>query len=225
MSANNIIKLGIVEDQKLFLQGIKAILSNWDTLVFVFESPDGHSVIERLRNAGTIPDVMLIDLSLPSNGTEECNGWQVVQMLKKEFNDMKFLILSVHDDDYLIAKLIEEGAHGYLLKDCDPQEVYEAILSVHQNGSYINQKSLRAIQGRLNGKVKTPKTHEQLTKREIEVLQLICQQKTAEEIGNELFISVKTVNGHRNNLLQKTGSRNMSGLVMYAIKHRIVEAI
>jgi DNA-binding NarL/FixJ family response regulator len=225
MSANNIIKLGIVEDQKLFLQGIKAILSKWDTLVFVFESPDGHSVLDRLKGTGTIPDVMLIDLSLPSNGTEECNGWQVVQMLKREFDDMKFLILSVHDDDYLIAKLIEEGAHGYLLKDCDPQEVYEAILSVHQNGSYINQKSLRAIQGRLNGKVKTPKTHEQLTKREIEVLQLICQQKTAEEIGNELFISVKTVNGHRNNLLQKTGSRNMSGLVMYAIKHRIVEAI
>jgi len=219
------IKLGIVEDQKLFVSGIKAILSAWPRIEFVFESPNGYSVIERLEQSDAIPDVMLIDLSLPPDGYEEFNGWRVVEVLKMQYPDMKLLILSVHDDEYLIAKLIEEGANGYLLKDSNPEEVYEAIVSVCERGSYINANSLKAIQSKLNGKVKTPKTHEQLTRREIEVLQLICQQKTAEEIGNELFISVKTVNGHRNNLLQKTGSRNMSGLVMYAIKHRIVEAI
>jgi len=221
----NTIKLGIVEDQQLFLNGIKAILSAWPRMEFVFESPNGYSVIEKLTNSENIPNVMLIDLSLPPNGYEEFNGWRVVEVLKMHYPEMKLLVLSAHDDEYLIAKLIEEGANGYILKDSDPQEVHDAIVSVYERGSYINAHSLKAIQGKLNGKVKTPKTHEQLTKREVEVLKLICQQKTAEEIGNELFISVKTVNGHRNNLLQKTGSRNMSGLVMYAIKHRIVEAI
>ncbi len=222
---NEMIKVGIVEDQHLFRQGIKAILESYSDIDFVFESPDGFSILERLEKSSPIPDVMLVDLSLPADGREEFNGWQVVQVLKQYYPEMRILILSVHEDQYLIAKLIEEGANGYLVKDSDPQEVYEAIKAVYQNGSYINSRSLEAIQGKLSGKLKTPKTHEKLSKREVEVLQLICQQKTAEEIGNELFISTKTVNGHRNNLLQKTGSRNMSGLVMYAIKHKIVEAI
>ena len=219
------IKLGIVEDQVLFREGIKSILQAWEQIEFVFESPDGFSMLNRLKESSQIPDVMLVDLTLPKKGNEEFNGWTVVQVLKEYYPEMKILILSAHDESYLIAKLIEEGANGYLIKESTPQEVYEAIIAVYERGSYINEKALNAIQRKLTGKLKTPKKHEALTKREIEVLQLICQQKTAEEIGNELFISTKTVNGHRNNLLQKTESRNISGLVMYAIKHNIVEAI
>lgn len=219
------IKLGIVEDQVLFREGIKSILEAWERIDFVFESPDGFSMLERLQNSSQIPDVMLVDLTLPKKDNEEFNGWRVVQVLKDNYPEIKILILSAHDESYLIAKLIEAGANGYLIKDSSSQEVYEAIISVYEKGSYINERALNAIQSKLAGKLKTPKIHEALTKREIEVLQLICQQKTAEEIGNELFISKKTVNGHRNNLLQKTGARNISGLVMYAIKHNIVEAI
>lgn len=220
-----IIKLGIVEDQVLFREGIKAVLEAWEEMEFVFESPDGFSMLDRLQASSQIPDVMLVDLTLPKKDNEEFNGWRVVQVLKEQYPQMKILMLSAHDDSYLIAKLIEAGANGYLVKDSSSQEVYEAIVAVYEKGSYINEKSLNAIQTKLSGKLKTPKTHEALTRREIEVLQLICQQKTAEEIGKELFISTKTVNGHRNNLLQKTEARNISGLVMYAIKHNIVEAI
>jgi len=219
------IKLGIVEDQVLFREGIKSILRAWERIDFVFESPDGFSMLDRLQSSSQIPDVMLVDLTLPKKDNEEFNGWTVVQVLKEYYPEMKILILSAHEENYLIAKLIEEGANGYLIKESTPQEVYEAIIAVYERGSYINERSLNAIQSKLTGKLKTPKKHEALTRREVEVLQLICQQKTAEEIGNELFISTKTVNGHRNNLLQKTDSRNISGLVMYAIKHNIVEAI
>lgn len=222
---NTKIKLGIVEDQVLFREGIKSIINVWSAMEFVFESPDGFSMLERLEKSTQIPDVMLVDLTLPNKGNEEFSGWRVVQVLKRQYPEMKILILSAHDDNYLIAKLIEEGANGYLVKDSSSQEVHDAIVAVYERGSYINERSLHAIQTKLSGKMKTPKKHEALTRREIEVLQLICQQKTAEEIGNELFISTKTVNGHRNNLLQKTGARNISGLVMYAIKHNIVEAI
>lgn len=219
------IKVGIVEDQHLFRQGMKAIISRWEDTELMFESPDGYSVQERLERSDKIPDVMLVDLTLPSNGREEFNGWEVVQVVKQYYPDIKILILSVHEDEYLIAKLIEEGASGYLVKDSDPKEVHEAIVSVYERGSYINERSLKALQGKLTGKVKKPKNQTDLTARELEVLRLICQQRTTEEIADELFISSKTVNGHRNNLMQKTGSRNMSGLVMYAVKHHIVEAV
>jgi two-component system response regulator NreC len=220
-----IIKIGLVEDQKLFREGIIAILNNRPDIKVVFESPDGFSVADRLAESDEIPDVMLIDLTLPKNGNEEFNGWEVLKVLQERHPGIRNLILSVHDDKYLISKMIEEGAQGYLVKDSDPDEVYKAIVNIYEEGSYINAQTLNAIQGKLKGEIKPPKAYEQLTLREVEVLRLICQQMTSEEIGEKLFISPKTVNGHRNNLLQKTASRNFTGLVMYAVKHHLVELV
>jgi DNA-binding NarL/FixJ family response regulator len=219
------IKVGLIEDQKLFREGIRAILNNEPNLEVVFESPDGYSVIDRLKKATEIPDVMLIDITLPKNGEQECNGWHVLNELQADYPEIRSIILSVHEDSYLISKMIENGAQAYLVKDSDPEEVFNAINTVHTTGSYINTRTLGAIQEKLQGKVKVPKKFEQLTSREVEVLQFICKQMTSEEIGEKLFISAKTVNGHRNNLLQKTGSRNVTGLVMYAVKHNLVQQV
>ncbi len=218
------IRIGLVEDQLLFRTGIKAILSSWSELEVVFEAGDGYSVIDKLNGTPVLPDVMLVDLSLPPDGPKEYSGEHLTVDLSKHFPDIKIIILSVHRDENYIARLIETGAHGYLVKDSDPEEVYEAIKSVHTKGSYINQLTLKAIQRNL-GKKSRPVQQQatEITKREVEILQLTCQQFTAEEIAQKLFISVKTVNGHRNNLLQKTGSRNVTGLVIYAIKNHLVE--
>lgn len=218
-----VIKVGLVEDQALFRQGIKAIIEQWENCVVTFESPDGYSVIERLEKANELPEVMLVDFNLPKNGYREFSGLDVLMELSINYSDIKVIILSVIDDSYIIAQCIEMGASGYLLKDSDPEEVHEAIEAVHARGSYINADALKAIQGKMAGKVKKP-TNEELTSREIEVLELVCQQMTADQIGDKLFISPKTVNGHKNNLLQKTGSKNMAGLVMYAVKNGIVKA-
>ena len=118
---------------------------------------------------------------------------------------MKILILSVHEDENFINQLIETGAHGYLVKDSDPREVRDAIVAVHTKGSYINAQALKALQHKMGKKSRPSGPPMVITRREEEVLQLVCQQYTAEEISQKLFISVKTVNGHRNNLLQKTG--------------------
>lgn len=219
------IKIGLVEDQLLFRTGIKAILSSWDDLEVVFESGDGYSVIEKLNATTSVPDVMLVDLSLPPNGTKDYSGEHLTLDLCEHFPQIRIIILSVHRDENYMARLIETGAHGYLVKDSDPQEVYEAINSVHSKGSYINELTLKAIQRNLGKKSKPLQPVTDLTKREVEILQLTCQQYTAEEIANKLFISVKTVNGHRNNLLQKTGSRNVTGLVLYAVKNRLVDLV
>lgn len=218
------IKIGVVEDQFLFREGIKAILNNWDDFEVVFESPDGFSVIGNMQNSDILPDVMLVDLSLPAHDKKEYSGLHLTLDLANKYPEIKVLILSVHDDENFMSELIKNGAHGYLVKDCDPLEVRDAIVTVFNKGSYINTRVLKAIQGSMAKKTKPQKSLIAfISPREEEVLKLTCQQYTAEEIAETLFISVKTVNGHRNNLLAKTGSRNVTGLVTFAIKHNIIQ--
>ncbi len=219
------IKIGIVEDQLLFREGIKAILNSWAYFQIILESPDGFSLSDRLSRMEELPDVLLVDLSLPSFEKKEFNGLHVTITVAESFPSIKILILSVHNDENFIAELIKNGAHGYLVKDSDPQEVHDAIVAVYSKGSYFNAQTLKAIQGSMANKVKQKKLIVNISAREQEVLQLICQQYTAEEIAEKLFLSVKTVNGHRNNLLVKTGSRNVAGLVMYAVRNDIVKLV
>lgn len=219
------INIGLVEDHILFRQGMKAILGNWKDLEVVFESAEGYTVIEKLKTAEALPHVMLVDLSLPPHQDTEFGGREVVVALQQGFPDMKVIILSGHRDENFISQLIEIGAHGYLVKDCDPQEVYDAVCAVHSKGSYINERALRALQTKAKRKPNTSRFVESLSKRELEVLELICKQHTSEEIAERLFISVKTVNGHRINLLEKTGAKNIAGLVIYAIKNNIVQVL
>jgi two-component system response regulator NreC len=223
---NEKIYAGLIEDQSLFREGMKAILAYWKNIEVVFESENGYSVIEKLNKAQLLPHVLLVDLSLPPNGEKEFSGMDVTDAVLQAFPEIKILILSVHQDENFIAQLIEHGAHGYLVKDCDPQELHEAIVAVHTKGSYINERTLKAIQNNM-GRRNKPKTMIspaiQLTRREEEVLSLICQQLTSEEIAEKLFLSVKTVNGHRNNLLQKTNARNTAGLVIFALKNNLAD--
>lgn len=226
MIIQNKINIGLVEDQFLFRQGMKAILSAWPEIDVIFEAAEGYTVLEKLKEMSVLPQVMLVDLSLPPQGQKEFSGKEVTVVLRENFPDIKIIILSGHEDENFIAQLIESGAHGYLVKDCDPSEVYEAITSVCSKGAYINARTLKAIQNNIGRKTKARSvnaTTEQLTKREEEILQLICEQHTTEEIAEKLFISPKTVNGHRNSLHEKTGSHNVAGLVIYAIKNNIIE--
>ena len=222
---NERISIGLVDDHALFRSGIKSLLEAPPAFHVAFEADNGYSVPERLASQQELPNVMLIDLELPPDGNRTYSGLDLIVALRQRFPSIGLLMLSAHNDPYIIAQMIEAGAQGYLVKDCDPKELREAITLVHTTGSYINAQSLGAIQQRLRGPKTKRKTALPISNREEEVLKLVCQQLTAAEIGERLYISVKTVNGHRNNLLQKTGSRNVTGLVMYAIKHGIVELV
>lgn len=215
------IRVGLVEDQILFRKGIKAILSAWKDIEVIFESSDGYSVIQKLNESEQVPDVMLVDISLPPDGPREYSGVDLTTALRATFPKIKILILSVHEEAHFIARLIKSGAHGYLVKDSNPQEVYNAITDVYQKGAHINEKTLEALQDEAAMKAASKNANMingvQLTRREEEILKLICMQKTTDEIAEELFISPRTVNGHRNNLLQKTNSRNVAGLVAFAL--------
>lgn len=218
----NRIHVGLVEDQELVRTGFKKLIHEQENMKVIFESGDGHSVIKQLSDKEH-PHVLLVDIGLPKKGDLVYSGVHLTKDLQRNFPHIKILVVSVQDDPVTIAHLIEKGAHGFLSKDCSQEELHAAIQSVYQSGSYINEKTLKALQGRLGKSNPVQQVEaEELTSREVEVLRLICQQLTAEEIGEKLFISPKTVNGHRNNLLQKTGSRNITGLVMYAVKTGLV---
>lgn len=213
------IKIAIVDDQLLFRRGMAELLKSYDELEIVGEAANGQEFIDSLKGSGPEPDVVLLDLNMPV-----LDGMETTKILRTEHPDIRIIVLSVHKEESYMAHLVELGAHGYLLKDAEPEEVLKAIHNVRENGFYMNEGLLRAIQNTLRNREKGlesihPNT---FTSREMEVLGLICREYTTAEIAAKLFISVKTVNGHRDNLLRKAQVRNMAGLVVYALKFNLV---
>ena len=153
------------------------------------------------------------------------NGIELNAQLQKQYPDLRVVILSTHANDRLIASLIKDGAHGYLTKNCDKQELTDALNMVHNAGYYINKATLMAIQHAPSNQAAGLKNLAgipiELSQREIEVLELICKEYSTAEIAEKLFISPRTVEGHRVNMLQKTNCKNVAGLVLFAIRHSI----
>ncbi|MFD0998487.1 response regulator [Ohtaekwangia kribbensis] len=220
------IRIGLIEDQLLFRKGMKAIIHEWTGMKVTLEASTGVEAVTLLKEAIEKPDVILLDLGLPTDKEPALNGIDLTIHIRSAYPEIKIIILSVHQHEDYISHLIEQGAHGYLVKDTDPEEVREAIHAVTIKGFYLNERTMYAIQNGLSKKKKSKISLNDttyLTSREKEILDLVCRQLTAEEIAEKLYISVKTVNGHRNNLLQKTGVRNTAGLVVFALKNNLVD--
>jgi len=213
------IKLALVDDHKLFRSGIRALLSPLDNFEIVSESGNGVELIESLSENPA--EVILMDLEMP-----EMDGMQTTIHLKENFPNLKVIVLSMHNDEKFIIHLMEIGARGYLLKDSEPEDIVNAILSVYETGYFFSEMVSRVM---LHGLVKKEKvkpsfkTNIELSEREIDVVKLICKELTTAEIGEKLFISPRTVEGHRNNVMLKTGARNTAGIVVYAMKNGLYE--
>lgn len=215
------IKIAIADDQTLFLKGMRFIIETFDDVEIVAEATDGASLLEEVKR--TQPDVVLSDIKMPG-----MDGVEVTKYIKKNFPDIKVILLTMYNDDRLIAHVMEIGANGYLLKDEDADEVHKAIRSVVDKGFYFSEYVSNALLKQVKNKSRSnPKEviageKNNLSPRELDVLRLICQEKSTNEIAQELFISARTVEGHRKNLLAKTGVRNVAGLVLYAVKNKLL---
>jgi len=213
------IKLALVDDHKLFRSGVRALLSPMDNFEIVSESGNGVEFIESFSENPA--DIILMDLEMP-----EMDGMQTTAHLKQNFPDVKVIVLSMHNDEKFIIHLMEIGARGYLLKDSEPEDIINAVLSVYETGYYFSEMVSKVM---LHGLVKkekvkpTFKLNIELSDRELDVVKLICKELTTAEIGGKLFISPRTVEGHRNNAMLKTGVRNTAGLVVYAMKNGLYE--
>jgi DNA-binding NarL/FixJ family response regulator len=166
-----------------------------------------------------MPDVILTDLKMPI-----LNGVEATKKIRTEFPEIKIIALSSYDTDVFISNMLGVGATSYLVKNSKPEEVYKTIKEVHEKGFYYNEKLLSILhQNSQNQNFKKSALDNKLiSDREKEVLALICKQHTTKEIADQLILSHRTVDRHRDSLLTKTNSRNVAGLVAFAIQNSLV---
>jgi DNA-binding NarL/FixJ family response regulator len=216
------IKIAIADDQTLFRQTVASFIKSVDSFRLVAEAENAESLLKQLPHLQHTPDITLIDMKMPG-----ISGIDLNAILQQQFPEIKVIVLSMYDDKRLISTLIHAGARSYLQKTCDKEELITAINNVHRSGFYINNNILNAIQSPAATSHKPIKSLSELpfsiTKREKEVLQLICQELSNAEIADKLSLSIRTVEGHRNNLLLKIGCKNTAGLVLFAVKYNIYD--
>jgi DNA-binding NarL/FixJ family response regulator len=220
-SSETRIKIAIVDDHRLFRQGIIQILEQIDHFEPIFEAEDYLQLLTQMKMK--TPDIILMDIQL--NGIDGIDGIEGCKQIADKYPDVKIIALSMHTADHFIFHMMKAGARSYLPKDIDKESLEKAIDTVFLNGFYftdpVAEVMLKSLRGGYDRKV--PKFGESmLSKREIQVLTLICKGLTTAEISDQLFISIKTVEGHRKNLLEKTRMSNSVSLAVYAIKNGII---
>ncbi|MEL6867190.1 MAG: response regulator transcription factor [Bacteroidota bacterium] len=221
-SSSPSIRLAIADDQVLFIKGLRLLIGDFDNIELLFEAVNGQELIDKIRAADHLPDVILMDLKMPV-----MDGIEATKQLKASHPQIKIILLTMYDDERLINYMMEHGANGYLLKNEEPEVLREAIESVYSKDFYFKDYVSKALlKGRLaNQKIEMENvsmlSQVNLTRRELEILRLICQELTTGEIAQKLYLSHRTVEGHRNNLLRKTGVRNTAGLVIFAIREKL----
>jgi len=216
------INIVIADDEQLFRSGIRFILEREPNFNISFETENGKKLLDFLRTTKELPDIILMDLNMP-----EMNGVEATKIIHKTHPNIKIVVLTSYNSKSFITNMIDVGASSYLVKNTSPKMVVHTINEVHKKGFYYDEKVLSIINENIissSGKrIKNDLEQKLLSKREIDVLELICAQKTTAEIADKLFISPRTVEGHRNNLLLKTKSKNVAGLVIYGIQKKLIE--
>jgi two-component system, NarL family, response regulator DegU len=215
------IKIAIADDHQLFRQGMVMLLKTVADFEVVFEAANGQEIIDAIPTAQ--PQVILMDLQMPV-----MDGIRATEHIKKNMaeHNAKIIVVSNHDEDQFVAHLMELGANGYLLKDADFDEVEKAIRTVAVEDYYYGPFLNKVMMGRITKKpikreTTTLNVTTLLSERELEILQHICEGFTNTEIADRLFLSNRTVEGHRNRLMEKTGTKNTAGLVAYSVRNGI----
>lgn len=211
-------KIFIVEDHQLLREGLKSMLAGEDDCVVVGEARDGVEAIRLIRR--TKPDLVTLDLSMP-----RMDGFSVLRELKKSIPEVKVLVLTIHESDQYVIEAFKSGANGYCVKDSSREELRMAVRATIEGKMYISPGIAKTVlEGYLEGKkqVKTRSAWDSVTPREREILKLLGEGHQNKEIAGLLNISVKTVEKHRANIMQKLDLHNTAGLTAYAFEQGLI---
>jgi DNA-binding NarL/FixJ family response regulator len=216
-----VMKIALADDEALFRRGIALILEEMEDTEIVFEADNGQSMLDQLARAPVQPDVLLLDLNMPV-----LNGVDAAKALREQYPELRFIVLTTYFSKSFVLSMLELGAAAYLPKNATPELMQTTVREVVEKGFFYNDEVLAIIRENMvkPSRQKLSKPFQpNLTAREKEVLQLICEERTTPEIAEQLFISTRTVEGHRNNLLSKLQCRNTAGLVVVALQEGLVD--
>lgn len=212
------IKIFIVEDHDMFREGLKFVLGSNPRYAIVGEASNGKEFLDKLD--GDLPDVVLMDIDMPV-----MNGIEATKTALEKYPGLNIVTLSMHGDDGHYNKMIEAGVKGFVLKNAGANQLSEAIDNISNGNVYFSQELLMNIilNKRDQDKTVNLKDNLDISDREMDVLKLICKGYTNKQIADQLFISVKTVEGHKSKLMMKTETNNTVSLVLFSIKNQLVE--
>jgi DNA-binding NarL/FixJ family response regulator len=209
------IKVCIVDDHEIFRNGLKMVLNKLNYVQLIGEASNGGEFIAMLND--TKPDIVFLDIEMPV-----MNGIEVATHMQKEFMDVKIIALTMFGDDEYIQSMLDAGAKGFLMKNISKETLEKAIQTVFNGGSYYSEELFEFFTKQFNKDKSNENEKISFTRREKEILQLLCEGLSNKEIADALFVSERTVLGHKTNLLAKTGTKNSLSLMAYAIKNKIV---
>jgi DNA-binding NarL/FixJ family response regulator len=199
----------------MFIDGVKALLSKEKNLNFVHEALNGEDALSYIRKNKV--DLLITDISMPG-----MSGTELTKRIKQEFPQIKVLVLTMFSDPAIINEILQSEAEGYILKNTGKQELLSAISKLMDEGTYYSNEVMNLMLKQNRKKLIEPNTKEQLTERETEILKLVCEEYTTAGIAEKLFISPRTVDTHRKNILEKTQSKTIVGLIKYAFENNII---
>lgn len=206
-------KIAIADDHQMFTDGLLSLLKDEKDIKIVGTASNGTEIIE-LSNK-TSPDIILMDINMPG-----VDGVTAAKDILNNHPDMAIIMLSMHNREDLVNEVVQMGAKGYILKNTGKSELLEAIDKVFSGGSYYSTEVTETIiQSLKGGKKPAEKEKVKLTTRELEVLHLICEENTTQQIADILFLSPHTIETHRKNLISKLGVKGSTGLVKYALQN------
>lgn len=210
------IRIAIADDHSLFREGMRMIIAGMQGIRICLEAETGKELLEKLESNPV--DIILLDIEM-----REMTGVEALKRLTANEKRPGIIMLSMHTEARMISYMMEQGASAYLPKDVRSEELETAIRTVYEKGLYLNDMISKSLLSGLKNKSNKHTPVVQLSSREKEILELICQEMTAREIGEKLFISERTVEGHRKNLYMKLEVKNSAGLVKKALQLNLLE--
>lgn len=213
-NSNAPLKVLLVDDHQMFIDGLRTLLSKNSSIEIIGEALNGLQALEIIRSQEV--NLVLSDINMP-----EMSGTELAKIIKSEKPDTKILILSMYNDREIVHEIVMTEAEGYILKNANKNELLNALTRISSGGTYYSNEVMEIITESYVKEQKGLERIKDLTKREIEIIRLICQEHSTPEIAEHLFISPLTVETHRKNILKKTKVRTIVGLIKFAIENRI----
>ncbi|MCW3074256.1 MAG: two component transcriptional regulator, LuxR family [Flaviaesturariibacter sp.] len=209
------IKIIIADDHELIRQGFHVLLRKQEQIQIAGEAQDGKELLQKVRDLE--PDIVITDIMMPL-----MDGIEATRQIKQEYPHIGVIALTMFNEDHLVIDMLEAGAQGYLLKNTNKNELAEAVHAVYHGGTYFcaaTTAKLACLIGMSKFNPYRTKPRTQFTEKETLIMQLICQEKLNTDIAKELNMSVRTVEGYRERVFEKTGAKNIAGIAVFAIKH------